>query len=170
MQNSDLSTLCLLKHLLKFLVVLIVWISSWLTSRSGHEIGRQLSDGSAGTLNRNKMFYVCNKRVSVHQQVSKFFLNNCHKCHRLLTHSLCFTGSITPFTNTHPHTGLQSDLWHYWEDGDGALHFSILGANNLVWIGGLWEVCWTTLVCCQGYWSYVRALRARQSDRWAHLL
>ncbi len=51
--NSDLSVLSLLQHLLKLLIVFIVGISSWLTSRSGHEIWGQLSDGSAGPLQQH---------------------------------------------------------------------------------------------------------------------
>lgn len=47
---SDLCTLSLLQHLLKLLVVFVVWIGPRLPSRSGHEVGRQLSDGRACSL------------------------------------------------------------------------------------------------------------------------
>lgn len=62
---------------------------------------------------------------------------------------------------THPHAGLQADLWHDWKEGDASLQPSTLGTHNLVWVRGLWEVRGATLVCCQGYWCYVRTLRER---------
>lgn len=43
--NTDLGALSLLQHLLKLLVVFVVWIGSGQTSGSGHEVRRQLSDG-----------------------------------------------------------------------------------------------------------------------------
>lgn len=68
-------------------------------------------------------------------------------------------------TSTHPHAGLQADLWHDWEEGDASLHSSTLGTDNLVWVRRLWEVCGAALVRCKGYWCYVRTLRERW-DRW----
>lgn len=75
---------------------------------------------------------------------------------------------FTPAT-THPHAGLQADLWHDWEEGDASIHPSTLGTDNLVWVWRLWEVCGATFVCCQGYRCYVRTLRERwdRCIRWA---
>lgn len=75
-------------------------------------------------------------------------------------------------TNTHPHAGLQADLWHDWEERDTSIHPSTLRTDNLVWVRRLWEVCGATLVCCQGNWCYVRALREMWNRwiRWAVLM
>lgn len=55
--NSDLCIFSLLQHLLKLLIFFIFRISPRLTCRSGHEIWGQLSDGSACTLERHKLFF-----------------------------------------------------------------------------------------------------------------
>lgn len=52
-----LSAFCLLEHLFKFLIIFIIRISSWLASRSGHKIRRQLSDGRTCALNRHSCRY-----------------------------------------------------------------------------------------------------------------
>lgn len=71
-------------------------------------------------------------------------------------------------TNTHPHAGLQADLWHDWEEGDTSIHPSTLRTDNLVWVRRLWEVCGATLICCQGNWCYVRTLEMwNRWIRWA---
>ena len=63
---------------------------------------------------------------------------------------------------THPHAGLQSDLGYDGPEGDAALHTPLLGTDDLVWVGGLWEVCGTTLVRRQGDRCDVRTLRERR--------
>lgn len=51
---SYLCTLCMFQHLFKFLVLFIIWFSSWKTSCPGHEIWRQLSNGCTNTLRGKK--------------------------------------------------------------------------------------------------------------------
>lgn len=51
--GSDLGALSLLQHLLKLLVVLVIGLGPRLARRSGHEVGRQLSDGRARSLRRD---------------------------------------------------------------------------------------------------------------------